>query len=916
MEASLDRYVQKRNFNATPEPKGRHAKKAKGALGFVIQKHAASHLHYDFRLELDGTLKSWAIPKGPSLDPKDKRLAVHVEDHPLDYADFEGTIPSGNYGAGTVIVWDRGEWIPVGDPSAGYDSGKLKFELRGTKLQGSWTLVKTHSRDGANKNGWLLIKERDDAARSIAELNIVEVMPDSVIGGESGKVWRSSRATKRSAAVKPQAKSPALKSVDAENPSSSTLKKSSKKSRSTKANYVARLDSMPKSAIAAPLPLTLAPQLAMLVDSVPRGGEWSYELKLDGYRLLARIDNGEVHLFTRNGNDWTNKLKHIAKALRAADIQSGWLDGEILMFDEKNQPSFQALQNAFENASTEAIQYFVFDVPYLNGIDLRASRLDERREILKNALNDISAPIVFSETLEMPAADLFKHACALQLEGLIGKRKSSPYQSARSRDWIKLKCLQRQEFVIGGYTDSKRPTADSFGALLLGVHESNGALRYVGRVGTGFSDSSLQNIFKKMKPLLRDEMPFDIFEGDKPTRAMHWIAPKLVAEVAFSAWTTGGLIRHSSFQGLRADKLAESVTAEKAVASSLAKTSLELSPSKNKTKKKQEKEIAEQDVFVKRTSSARKDSATSLAAKSSTSITHGDRAIDPKSGTTKQELVDFYLQIAPHLLPHLQDRPVSLVRAPAGIDGQLFFQKHLEGGRFAPAQKIKIEEIDVKFFPEHPPLITVNSESALAACLQMNTLEFHTWNTIVNDGEHPDRMIFDLDPGEGVSWKQIQDAAQLLKAMLDQLTLTSFLKTSGGKGLHVVVPLKPVLGWDVVKEFSAEIVRHLAKTLPMLFVAKSGPRNRVGRIFIDYLRNGRGATTATAFSVRARPGLGVSMPIAWDELTDVRGGDHWNIGNAVERAKKSHKKMWSGYAKAAQSLAGAMNILGFKPPIK
>ncbi|MET0379989.1 MAG: DNA ligase D, partial [Spongiibacteraceae bacterium] len=534
---------------------------------------------------------------------------------------------------------------------------------------------------------------------------------------------------------------------------------------------------------------------------------------------------------------------------------------------------FQALQNAFENDHTAQIQLFLFDLPYLNGFDLRNVRLDSRREVLGEVLKKASNPLHFSKSLELSGAQLLKNACDMKLEGLIGKRPGAPYQSTRSRDWIKLKCVQRQEFVIGGYTDSKRPTPDTFGSLLLGVHADDGRLRYVGKVGTGFTETSLRRVMAKMKPLARDTMPFDEFTGEKPSRAMHWIEPKLVGEVTFSAWTTAGHIRHSSFQGLRTDKQANGV-------------------------------IAELPARTPQTTTAKRRAAKSSARE--IIVTHGDRVIDPKTGFTKQQLVDFYQLTAPRLLPHLSDRPVSLVRAPAGIDGPLFFQKHLDTVKVA-----HLRELDQEFFPGHPPLIAVDTEIALLACAQMNVIEFHTWNAGLGDNQHPDRMIFDLDPGEGITWKQIQNAAQLLKAMLDKLELVSFLKTSGGKGLHVVIPLQPQYSWETVKDFSAAIVRHLAKTLPTLFVAKSGPRNRVGRIFIDYLRNGLGATTASAWSVRARPGLGVSIPVEWDELSDLTGGNHWTVSNAAERLDNRFKKVWAAYGKSGQSLDNAMTILGF-----
>lgn len=866
--AALKKYQQMRNFADTPEPEPRAPKPSHKTLSFVIQKHAASHLHYDFRLELDGTLKSWAVPKGPSLDPADKRLAMHVEDHPLDYADFEGTIPPGNYGAGTVIVWDRGEWVPHGDARAAYEQGKLKFELRGEKLHGGWTLVKSRGRYGKD-NSWLLIKGRDEAAKSVAEFNVVEEQPNSVLGGDMGEVWHSNRSTKKT---------------------------SSREKKSTPNRSKCQLP-MPIKATPAPLPLMLAPELAMLADKPPRGSDWSYELKLDGYRVLTRIDGADVHLFTRNGNDWTSKLKHVAAAVAKLGLESGWLDGEIVMFDADNRPSFQLLQNAFESAHTEKIQYFLFDVPYLNGFDLRAATLEERRLLLEQLVQSAKPPLVFSATLDMPVTQLYKHACDLQLEGLIGKRKGSSYRSTRSNDWIKLKCLQRQEFVIGGFTDSGRPGQETFGSLLLGLHEADGRLRYAGRVGTGFTQSSLKQLSSKIRTLETDVMPFDLYNGEKPTRKMHWIKPKLVCEVAFTEWTTGGHARHPSFQGLRDDKSPKAVTTEATVAANdlndmeqepaTAKTKTTRNPMKKPSNKKNKSTVKNENIDIE--------------------ITHGERVIDPKSGVTKRELIDFYAEVAPALLQHLRDRPVSLVRAPAGIDGQLFFQKHLQNMKIP-----HVNELAVNYFPDHPPLVNVDSREALLACAQMNVIEFHTWNSTLEDGDHPDRIVFDLDPGDGIAWKQIQEGALLMKALFDQLQLQAFLKTSGGKGLHVIVPIAPELDWDTVKDFSAALVRHMAKTLPTLFVAKSGPRNRVNRIFIDYLRNGLGATTVAAFSARARAGLGVSIPVAWDELIDLRGADQWTVTNATERLDKQYKNVWSGYSKALQHLHDAMQAIGFE----
>jgi bifunctional non-homologous end joining protein LigD len=845
---SLEKYQQKRNFSATPEPKGRRKSTGNG-LSFVIQKHAASHLHYDFRLELDGTLKSWAVPKGPSLDPHDKRLAKHVEDHPLDYANFEGVIPPGNYGAGTVIVWDNGYWEPIDDPVEGYRKGRLKFRLRGKKLSGIWSLVKGYG--AKDKDIWFLMKHADESARPASEYSIVDEKPDSVLGGKAGRVWQSNRAAKKTALPARKAHAP--------------------RSRSNL--------TLPSGAKAAELPLTLAPQLATLVDAVPPGSGWVYEVKFDGYRMLARIDGDTVRIFTRNGNDWTSKVPHLAAAVVKLGLADGWLDGEIVMMDERDKPSFQKLQNAFESNRTGQIRYYLFDLPFANGHDLRHVPLTERRSVLGALLKKAPASLYFSESFDTAPKELFEHACAMELEGLIGKRASGTYQSSRSRDWIKLKCLQRQEFVIGGYTDPTGSRTGAFGSLLLGVHDpKTGKLRYAGRVGTGFTDTTLRELMKKLKPLLREDMPFEKFTGDKPSRAMHWVEPKLVGEVAFSEWTADGHLRHPSFQGLRADKLASAIIEERPISAKA----------------------------VSRKKAGEKSSAADPDTVAGIAVSHGGRTVDAQSGITKRELVAYYETIAPLMLPHLEDRPVSLVRAPNGIDGQHFFQKHLNQIKIP-----HIRELDPSFFPGHPPLIAIDSVEGLVACAQMNVIEFHTWNATTADMIHPDRMVFDLDPGEGITWEQIVQATELTHAMLDELGLESVLKTSGGKGLHVVVPVAPHYSWDAVKDFSQAVVQHLAGALPSLFVAKSGPKNRIKRIFVDYLRNGFGATTACAFSARARPGLGVSVPIAWTDLKKLTSSAQWSAAAPDQIFQASKKKPWKAIA-GTQLLDEAADRLGIE----
>ena len=871
MTEALRRYIKKRDFTITSEPEGGAPSKA-GRLSFVVQKHAASHLHYDFRLELDGTLKSWAVPKGPSLDPADKRMAVHVEDHPIDYGRFEGEIPKGQYGGGSVIVWDNGTWEPIGDPRAGYAAGKLKFRLHGKKLTGGWTLVRMHGRAAERQEPWLLIKERDEAARPASEYSVVEAEQGSVLSNRTIPNPPPKAAAKNARGAAAAKASPARKTAPA------------------KANTkgVPAPLALPAGAKQAALPASLAPQLATLVAQTPADDGWIYEIKFDGYRLLARIDGDDVRLFTRNGNDWSSRLKGLVDAVRALGIGPGWFDGEIVVAGANGAPDFNLLQNAFDSARTDRIQYYLFDVPYHAGRDLRAVPLIERRALLCALLD--AAPtqdrIRFSEDFHSSPQELLHNACRMKLEGVIGKRADSPYVSRRSPTWIKLKCTQRQEFVIGGYTDPKGART-GIGSLLLGIHDEAGALHFAGGVGSGFDEATLAAVKKALSALDSDKRPF----VDKPPGNAHWVRPTLVAEVSFGEWTPDGRIRHAVFHGLRDDKPARSIVREQAAAVATVVKAAKAAKATTMTK----------------TTKAPK---TTKAAKASTDatvegirISHPERVIDPSSGITKLDIANYYLTVAKQILPHLAKRPVSLVRAPAGIDGQLFFQKH------AAALKIPdLKELDRSIAPDLEPMVEVDSFTALIGAAQANVIEFHTWNATTRDTTRPDRMIFDLDPGEGVGWKQIQEGTELTRSLLEQLGLASFLKTSGGKGLHVVVPITPKEGWNTVKAVSKAIVEHMAAVIPERFAAKSGPKNRVGRIFVDYLRNGFGATTACAWSARARPGLGISVPCAWDELGVLTSGAHWTV-RTVEARLEERVDPWRSYKATRQSLVKAMKAL-------
>jgi bifunctional non-homologous end joining protein LigD len=855
--SALKAYREKRHFDITPEPAAGGTPNEK-ERAFVVQKHWATRLHYDFRIELDGTMKSWAVPKGPSFDPADKRMAMHVEDHPISYNRFEGTIPPKQYGAGKVIIWDKGVWIPLEDPRKGYREGKLKFELRGHKLHGRWTLVRMKGRGDQRQDPWLLIKERDELARPAAEFSVVDEMPDSVKNLED-------RPAPVAAGTRAQ--------------------------HSQAADAGTRSGGPPAGARKAILPQELQPELATLVDEPPQDAQnWIFEIKFDGYRMLTRSERGRVKLMTRNGNDWTHRLGHLAKALESMDLPDGWYDGEIIMPGERVPADFQALQNAFDSARTAEIVYYLFDMPYCAGHDLREVPLVDRRAVLQRVVEHRPHDQVrFSAVFDAPAHDVVASACKLGLEGVIAKRRQSAYVTRRSSDWVKLKCGRRQEFVIGGYTDPKG-SRTGIGSLLLGVHDRDGALRYAGNVGTGFNERVLREIRAKLDTLGADKSPFAA--GSEIPKKAHWVRPELVCEVAFGEWTRDDRIRHSVFHGLRADKPASAIVREEARHDAPVDK-----PAKGRHAS------ASKSAKASRARGTAGQSEVPLP--STLRVSNPDRVIDPSTGTTKIQLVRYYAVVAPLMMEHLKGRPVALVRAPDGIGGELFFQKHAERYKMPG-----IEPLDPSFFPGHPPMLEVASPLGLLSAAQMNVIEFHTWNGVKKSIATPDRMTFDLDPGEGVGWPQIQEAAQLVRGFLVELGLVPFLKTSGGKGLHVVVPIRRQLDWDTVKAFSQAIVQHLAKTIPQRFVAKSGGANRVGRIFIDYLRNGYGATTACAWSARSRPGLGISVPVRWDELQGLKGGAHWSVTNVHARLDEGNAP-WDDYEGSRKALGAAMKALGF-----
>ncbi len=840
LDDPLSAYRAKRNFALTAEPSG-GGEHGQGALTFVVQKHWASHLHYDLRLALDGTLKSWALPKGPSVDATVKRMAVQVEDHPLAYAGFEGTVAPRLYGAGKVMIWDRGTWHPRGDPLQAYRDGHLKFELRGSKLHGRWALLRLRAIKG-KLPPWLLIKEKDEYARPSAEYNVVDALPDSV----------------------------AL----LEQPG----------------------DALGLDAPWAALPERLAPQLATLVDGPPqRTQEWVSEIKFDGYRLLTRVDGADIRMFTRNGHDWSARLQPLRRRMSAMQLPPGWYDGELVLPDANGVPDFGALQQVFEATASgtaarrsaaeatrpgvEDLVLYLFDLPYFNGRDLRALALESRRQLLLRLLEQHpSVGIQFSSAFEVALPDLLANACKLGLEGVIAKRRGSPYTSRRSTDWIKLKCGQRQEFVVAGYTDAQGQR-QGIGAMLLGVYDAFGALQFCGKVGSGFKHGEWPALKLTLSALAIPDSPFG--NSAATPGLAHWVKPTLVAEVSFSQWTSAGQIRHAVFHGLRRDKEASMIV----------------------------REVSQGAKSLAGPAGGVDAAAGSLASRPSAAlprgmhVTHPDRVIDAQSGVTKLDLLHYYASVGKLMMVHLKDRPVSLVRAPDGVDGELFFQKH------AQLQTLPgITTLDPALDRSHAPMLSVASARGLLSAAQWNAVEFHTQNTRAQGFGHPDRMVFDLDPGAGVAWAQVQQAAQLVQVFLRQLGLNAFLKTSGGKGLHVVVPLRKPCDSDSVRTFSQAIVSHMAQTIPQRFVAKSGPKQRIGKIFIDALRNTPGATTVCAWSARARPGLGISVPVHWHELDLLRGGDHWTVRTAHQRLKQGNDA-WLGYGQAARSLKAAMKLL-------
>jgi bifunctional non-homologous end joining protein LigD len=829
----LAEYNARRDFGKTAEPAGKRASSRGGNL-FIVQKHAATRLHWDLRLEVDGVLKSWAVTKGPSPDPDDKRLAVRTEDHPLSYAEFEGTIPKGEYGGGTVMLWDKGTWEPVPGKSAeDIEQGHLHFILHGERMQGEWLLVRMKPRPGEKRENWLLRKIDDDHTGGSDDL--VEHALISVLTGRSMGEIAADKQASHSLKGK-QGEVFAAEMAKAARHNRRAAKPSSRKSASTP-------------------PAFAQPQLATLVDSVPAGNDWMHEIKFDGYRALVATAGGKVRIFTRNGLDWTAKFGPLVKTFAALDLPPALIDGEITAPDAQGNPSFSALQSELkrghgEQGATTRLDFHAFDLLRLDGENLAPLPNIERKERLEALLADAQPPIHVADHVIGAGEKLYRAMCAAGMEGIIAKRIDAPYRGTRTRNWVKVKCTRRQEFVIVGWTKSSakgRP----FASLLLAQHQG-GKLIYKGKVGTGFDSDTLSDLAGRMTRLARETPPSEVPRGE--ARGARWVTPRLVAEVAFSEMTADGRVRHGSFISLRSDRKAASVTPEQP----------EPAP----------------------------------AGDPGVTISSRERVIFPESGQTKGELADYYAAVAPLMLPFVGDRPISIVRCPQGRARKCFFQKHDSGGMGDHVRHVPIREKD----GGTEDYLYIDDARGILQLVQMGTVEFHGWASRASAVEQPDRMIFDLDPDEGLAFAEVKRAARDLRKSLADIGLTSFAMLSGGKGVHVIVPLTPGHDWDAHKDFAKRFTEALSLAEPDRFVATMSKAKRKGRIFIDWLRNQRGATAVTPYSARARANAPVAVPITWDELDKAKDAHPYAIEDAATLLDRARGKALKGWGFAAQTL--------------
>ena len=818
----LTRYRQKRNFKKTPEPKGRV--KQKSSHLYIIQKHAASHLHYDFRLELRGVLLSWAVPKGPSLDPAIKRLAMHVEDHPLEYGSFEGIIPQNQYGGGTVMLWDKGKWFSEDDnPEKAYAKGNMTFTLRAKKLNGRWKLIRINNNDKT----WLLIKIKDEYAKASGKKDILRDEPYSVISGCS-----LDQITEKA------------------NESGGTANK--KKTKSKKIiNEIKKIQlTLPKK----PFPKIIYPQLTTLVDKPPLGKQWLHEIKFDGYRLLAFKKGSHVLLLTRNQHDWTNKFKNMANAISKLPIAHLILDGEALVLDENQHSDFQRLQKAIKDQD-QMIYYYIFDLLYYDQFATTALPLWQRKKILQTLLSTHTGILRYSDHIQGSGIDIYKKSCQAGLEGIVSKDRNSLYSQRRDTHWLKIKCIKRQEFVIGGFLKSQN--RKYFRSLLLGFFNKRGELIYCGKVGTGFTEGSMKTLHAQM---IRHQIKIMPFSKNPPHHKQAlWLKPTLVAEIEFTEWTDAGTLRHPSFKGLRKDKPAKDI-------------------------------IKEKEMPIKNIISPPNDQQNKMI------LTHPRKILYPEDKITKKEVADYYDSIQDWILPYLAKRPLMLVRCPHHYK-DCFHQKHLSHQPPAGLFEMVLREKESK-----GKYIYLENKAGLLALAQMDVLEIHPWNCTVDRIENPDILIFDLDPDPTVPWKAVVQAAFEIKAILKSVKLTSFVKTTGGKGLHVVIPIKPEYQWEEVKNFSRLVVDYMVSNNKNKYIGKMTKSSRKNKIFIDYLRNQRGATSIAPYSTRARKAAPIAIPLAWDELTNHFQDTFFTLRSVVKRLHHLQKDPWKDFFKIKQSL--------------
>ena len=795
MTAKLNEYNRKRNFARTLEPEGL-TEMAQEGLRFVIQHHIARRDHYDFRLEWEGALLSWAVPKGPSYDTKDKRLAVRVEEHPLGYRNFEGTIPKGEYGGGVVMIWDEGYWEPHGDVAEGFGAGMLKFVLKGRRLQGKWALVRLKGKAGEKQENWLLLKEKDEYANT----------------GEGMSEFTTSIRTGRTMTEIEKGEEEMI----TQNPFSST-----------------------------------GVQLARLVHTVPEGEAWLYELKYDGYRILAYIEGNSVRLITRNGNDYSERFQEVVSSLvEWAGGRAMILDGEMAITDAAGKTDFQALQNYLKNPQAQNLTYILFDLLALDGADLRGHRLIDRKETLEALLKDAPQNLHYSRHVRGNGKESFRTACEAGLEGIVGKKADSIYSGARNGDWIKLKCDKRQEFVIGGYTLTEKKTS-GVSSLLLGIYVGE-ELAYAGRAGTGLSESDRKELEGKFAGLQRMEPPFQLAPKPRSKEKITWLEPELVAEIKFAEWTEDHLLRQASFKGLRTDKNPRDI------------------------KKEEADDKIQPPLSAKEAERAMKANANSIIIEG-IKISNPDKVIFADPEITKGDVIRYYAQVAERMLPYVSRRVLSIVRCPKGISQTCFYKKH-PGLGSKGIVTIPISTSD----GEMEDYFYIENTSGLIAEAQMGTLEFHTWGSRVDELEKPDLMVFDLDPDEGMDLSIVRQGVRDVKNILAELSLNSYLKTSGGKGYHVVVPLKPAVAWDGFHKFARRVAEVMEQKWPDRYTSNVRKAKRTNKIFIDWIRNGRGATSIAPYSLRARKGAAVSMPISWAEL-DTVAPDGVNMAEALRR---------------------------------